>query len=282
MTTHARPIRGRANVRRRQRAWADRLGTAGWAAKGVVYLLIALLAGQLAFSGEADSDQTSKQGALAKLAEQPAGKFMLTIVVIGLFAYALYQLLSIFLPATGNDGKAWLQHLVRGGSAVVYGVLAFQGIGVLMDNAGRGSGGGSEAETKSWSATLLSSTPGTFVLVAIGIGFIGFGIHQIYRAHTRKFMRKLECRGRPGRDTIETVGVVGLSARAVVAGLLGFFVLLAVWKHNPDEVRGLDGALRTVQQAPAGPWILMAVAIGLAAYGVFALISARCRRHEAG
>jgi hypothetical protein len=280
MTTQTRSARGRANVRRQQDAWADRLGTAGWAAKGVVYLLIALLAGQLAFSGAADGDQASKQGALQKLAEQPAGKFMLTIVVIGLIAYALYGLLSIFLPATGSGAKTWLQHLVRGASAVVYGVLAYQGIRVLMDNAA--SGGGSEAQTKTWSATLLSSTPGTILLVAIGIGFIGFGVHQIYRAHTRKFMRKLECRGWPSRDTIETVGVVGLSARAVVAGLLGFFVLMAVWKHNPDEVRGLDGALRTVQQAPAGPWILMAVALGLAAYGVFSLISARCRRHDAG
>src|SRR6185503_15029431 len=137
--------------------------------------------------------------------------------------------------------------------------------------------GGGEGSQQTWSAVLLSSTAGTLALLAVGAGFIVFGGWQIHRAVSRSFLDKLDCPSGSmlNRRSIEWIGVTGLSARAVVAALLGLFVVLSVWRHDPGEVRGLDGALRAVLDAPAGPPLLAAVALGLAAYGLFSLVSAR-------
>jgi hypothetical protein len=265
---------------------ADWLGTAGWTAKGVLYLLIAVLALQLALSGGADGDQASKQGAMQALVDKPFGSVMLTIVVIGLFAYAAYRLLCVFLPqrSAGSGGKGeaeeWGHRLIHLGSAVAYGAFGVQGISLLM---GRGGGGG-ETTQKSWSATLLSSTPGTVALLAVGLGFLVFAGWQVHKAVTRSFLEKLQCPSGSflNHRSVEWIGVTGLVARGVVSALLGVFVVVSVWRHDPNEVRGLDGALRSVLTAPAGPPMLAVVAVGLAVYGAFSLVSARCRRHELG
>jgi hypothetical protein len=261
--------------------WAERLGTAGWAAKGIIYLLIAFIAGQLALRGDTGGREASKQGALRQLAEQPLGKVMLIVLAVGLAAYAANRVLAIFLPATGDDGKDWLRHAGRAGSAIVYGALAAQAISVVLGSNQGTAGPSTDSSQKEWSATLLSSTPGTIVLVAIGVGFIAFAAQQVHKGATKKFLEKLDtARSHVGHQAIEVIGEVGLVARGFVAFLLGLFVLVSVWKHDPNEVKGLDGTLRTVVAAPAGQAVLLAVAFGLAAYGVFALISAECRRHD--
>ena len=261
----------------------DLLGTVGWGAKGVLYLLIGALALQLAFTGGAEEDQASKQGAMQAVADKPFGGALLLVIVIGLFAYALYRLITAALPgpAIAEDAKKRTgKRLVHLGSAIAYGVFGAQGVSVLV---GKSSGGG-EAQQKTWSAVLLSSTAGTLVLVAVGIGFLAFAGWQVKKAVSRSFMKKLDCPSGTflKRQNVERIGVTGLLARGLVAALLGIFVIVAVWRHDPNEVRGLDGALRSLVDAPAGSVALGVAALGLAAYGLFALVCARCRRHELG
>jgi hypothetical protein len=280
--SHRRQRSGSGAAPSRSQA-TDWLGTVGWAAKGVLYLLIAALAIQLALSGGTDADQASKQGAMQSLVDKPFGSALLVIIVIGLFAYAAYRLVTVVMPAPGSDddGKKKLgKQAVHLGSAVAYAVAGAQGISVLM---GKSSGGG-ETQQKTWSATLLSSTPGTLALLAVGIGFLVFAGWQVRKGVTRSFLKKLDCPTGSfiNRRSVGWIGVTGLLARGVVAALLGIFVVVAVWRHDPNEVRGLDGALRSLIDAPAGPVLLMIAALGLAAYGVFALVCSRCRRHELG
>jgi hypothetical protein len=257
---------------------AEWLGTVGWAAKGVVYLLIALVAVQLAF-GNSD-DAASKQGALRKLVEQPAGSILLTLVVVGLFAYAAYRLFTVFTD-DGDDKKRVTHAITRLASAAAYAVVGVQGVQILLSND---SGQSGNEAPKTWSARLLDSGPGTALLIAVGLGLLAFAGYQLYKGVTKKFMEKLDppTSGHPSSTTIERVGMVGIIARGVVAALLGIFVMQAVIQHDPNQAQGLDGALREVQQAAFGSFLLLVVALGLGAYGAFALISSRCRRHAAG
>ena len=59
---------------------------------------------------------------------------------------------------------------------------------------------------------------------------------------------------------------------AVVAG---FLVVEAAVRYQPAKSTGLDGALRTLAQQSYGPWLLGALAIGLIAFGLYGLASAR-------
>jgi hypothetical protein len=112
---------------------------------------------------------------------------------------------------------------------------------------------------------------------------IGVAIDQVRRGVTHTFMKRISCtEGWPSESTIERVGTVGHLGRGVVVALLGLFVLVAVVQHDPDEVKGLDGALRSVADATAGSLVLGVVAAGLAAYGLYSIMAARCRRHSEG
>ena len=267
-----------------QLSWAERLGAVGWVARGIVYLLLALIVAQLALSGSTGDESATKQGALERLSDQPLGAPMLVVVMIGLACYAAYRLLSIFLPTTGNDSKDMAKHLLRFGSAVVYAALAWQAWAALTGGGeGEAGSGGSAEVSRTWSAALLSSTVGRVVLATVGIALLGIAIDQVRRGVTHTFMKRISCTGGwPSETTIERVGTAGHLGRGVVVALLGLFVLVAVVQHDPDEVKGLDGALRSVADATAGSLVLGVVAAGLAAYGLYSIIAARCRRHSEG
>jgi hypothetical protein len=259
------------------------LGAIGWAAKGAIYLLLAVIVAQLAFSGNTGDESATKQGALARLSDQPMGELMLVIVGIGLAAYAAYRLLTVFLPTTGNDGKDKAKHLLRVGSAAVYGLLAWQAWSVLTegDQAAQTSGGNEAPKT--WSASMMSSTAGRVVLGVVGVVLLGIAVDQVRRGVSQTFMKRMECpSGFPSESVVKVTGTAGHIGRGIVVGLLGLFVVIAVLQHDPNEVRGLDEALRTVADATLGAVVLVVVALGLAAYGVYSFTAARCRRHSEG
>src|SRR5206468_4510614 len=70
-------------------------------------------------------------------------------------------------------------------------------------------------------------------------------------------------------------GRFGHAARGVVFSLLGLFLVQAALHVDPKQAKGLDGALLALAQQPYGPWLLGIVALGLASFGVYSLLSAR-------
>jgi len=73
-------------------------------------------------------------------------------------------------------------------------------------------------------------------------------------------------------------GQAGLSARGVVFGIIGVFLIQAALHSNAGEALGLSGALRALEQQSYGQWVLGIVALGLVAYGFYMLVLARYRR----
>ena len=51
--------------------------------------------------------------------------------------------------------------------------------------------------------------------------------------------------------------------------------MLAAVRHKPSEATGLDGALRNLLGAPGGPVLLVIIAVGLIAFGVYSFGRAR-------
>jgi hypothetical protein len=74
------------------------------------------------------------------------------------------------------------------------------------------------------------------------------------------------------------LGAVGSWARAVVLVLVGVFVCSAAVTFDPRKARGLDAALRTLADRPYGPYLLGAVALGLACYGAYVLLETVYRK----
>jgi Domain of Unknown Function (DUF1206) len=251
--------------------WAERLGRFGFAAKGVLYGVVALIAAQVAVGEKGRPED--KKGALQLVAEQPLGEILLGILAAGLGGYALWRLIEAALGPKDEDGaKALGKRLVSLVKGVVYAGLCAAAIGILA-----GSGTGGSGSEKKAAGTLLELPAGVWLVTAVGLGLVVVGLFNGYRGVTLKFCDDLRSMGATEERWVKRIGVVGHLARLVVFGLIGVFLVKAALEYDPDEAVGLDGALLELVRQPLGPYLLGLVAFGLFAYGLFCLIEARYR-----
>ena len=59
---------------------------------------------------------------------------------------------------------------------------------------------------------------------------------------------------------------------------VGVLFVAAALKQHVGKTTGLDGALKSLRDLPAGPVILILIALGLACYGVYSFARARYAR----
>lgn len=261
------------------RRWIVPLARFGYAAKGVVYLIVGLLAAMAAFG--MGGRTTDSRGALEEILSQPYGKFLLGAVAVGLFGYAAWRLVQAFKD-TENKGSDLKGLAVRIGYAVIglaYIALAFSAVRMILGTGGSSGNSGGEP-SQEWTAWLLAQPFGQLLVGAIGLGVIAFAAFQIYKAYAAKFRENLltEEMSAQTQSVALRSGQFGLSARGVVFAIIGFFLILAALHSNPGEVRGLSGAMRALERQTFAPWLFGVVALGLAAYGFYMLVQARYRR----
>lgn len=257
--------------------WVERLARLGYAAKGVVYLIIGGIAARAAF-GSGERVQGS-QGALRTILEQPFGRFLLALVALGLAGYAVWRFVQAGLdPEHGGrtDGGGAAKRAGYAISGVIHAGLALAALRMVTGGGG-GQGGDRTAD---WTATLMRQPAGRWLVAAVGLGILGYGAHALYRAWAVKLDKQLDLSrlGPAARTWAVRSGRAGIAARGVVFLVMGFFLVRAAQHSDPGEARGLDGALQALQQQSYGPWILGLVALGLVGYGIYQLVEARYRR----
>ncbi len=258
--------------------WMTMFARLGYAAKGIVYLIIGGLSVALAVGrgGEA----TDQRGALRTIYEQPFGKFLLIVVAIGLIAFALWSFIQALFDTEGKgkDAKGILGRIGYAAVGISYGLLA---IGAIELAAGSGNGGQSTtSSTQDWTGKILHYPAGVFLVILIGLIVLGLAGYMLYRAYSANFKKKLalqEMRGQIRKWGIY-LGRFGYAAMGAVFCIVGLFLIIAAVKHNPNDAKGLDSALQVLLHQPFGPILLAIVALGLFAYGVYSFVEARYRR----
>jgi hypothetical protein len=256
--------------------WIEGLGRFGYAAKGVVYLIVGWLAVQSALGqGGTTTDQ---RGALAHVAAAPFGRSLLVVLAVGLVGYALWKIVLGILDTErkGTEWKGLLTRAVQVGVGLIYLGLAYSAIRIAM---GDGNVQGSSQQTQDWTARLMDQSFGTWLVIAAGLLVVGNGLFQLYRAVKADLCAELDCGDLSSeqRTWVERIGRAGYGARGIAFLTIGALLTLAAWHRNPSEAQGLDGALATLASQPFGLYLLGLVSAGLAAYGIFALIEARYR-----
>lgn len=258
----------------------EKLARFGYAVKGVVYGLIGVLA-VMAATGSGGETSDSR-GVLHTIAGGPFGQILIGAVAIGLFGYALWRFIQALVDPDhkGSDAEGLVKRVGYFISGVLYAGLGLAAARLLLGNGG--SGGGNSADT--WTAKLMAQPFGVWLVGIVGAIIIGVGLYQIYKAYKAKFMDKLKTgeMSATERTWAERLGRFGLSARGVVFSIIGVFLILAAVNTNPEEARGLEGALDTLAAQPYGPYLLGLVALGLVAYGIYCGVLARYRRIPAG
>ncbi|MCM5704209.1 DUF1206 domain-containing protein [Larsenimonas salina] len=249
----------------------------GYAAKGVVYILIGGLATMAAF--DLGGQRGGASEAVTQLAGQPFGSLMLIAMTVGLLCYTLWRWIQALFDAD-DKGHSLKGICVRIGyviSGSIYGMLGYRCIELLT------SSGGGNSTASSRTATLMSHTGGQIAVAIVGVVFFCVGLRQFQRAIKQHYRKSWRTHRMPQHQLAiaDTVARWGLCARGVVFGIIGGFLVIASWTANPDQAKGLGGALVTLAQQPFGPALLIVVALGLLAYGLYCFVNARYRDTQA-
>lgn len=245
---------------------------AGYVAAGILHFLIGLIALGLAGGSSGSADQS---GAIGRLAGSPGGTALLWFCFLGCIALALFQLSEVFLGGRAlKDRDRLVFRLKNGAQCAVYAV-----IGATFGRYALGGSSDSSSDTRSLSASLMSSPLGSALLLGIGVGVLAVGGYFIYSGATRRFRKKLSALPSHGVGTaVLALGTVGYVAKGFALAVLGVLVVVATVTSDPQQSTGLDGALKAMRDQPFGPWLLGAVALGLMAYGVFMVVRAKYQR----
>ena len=261
-------------VTREAAPWVEQLARFGYAAKGLVYILVGLFALRAA---RGNGQPTDSRGALRSIVSQPAGQVLIWVVALALLGYVLWRFVEAGLNPEGNKPVARVAHAISG---FIYAGLALEAARLAMGRSGGQSG---DQKASHWTAEAMSHPLGKWAVVIVGVGIAAFGLQQIYNAYRVKLDEQLSLASvsPSARRWVVRTARAGLAARGVVFTMVGGFLLLAGLRTDPGEARGVGGALQTLQQQPFGPWLLGAVGVGLAAYGIYELVRARYRRIRA-
>jgi hypothetical protein len=237
----------------------------GYAVSGLLHLLIGWITLQVAFGGSGKNADQS--GALASLAGNGAGKAALWVGVIGFLGLALWQVADAIVGHPGDDKDAWGGRAKAVGKAIVYLALAWSAF-----NFARGKSSNSRSQSVDFTAKLLDKPGGRALVVVIGLAVIGVGIYHVYKGWAKKFLQDLQ--DHPGTWATRA-GRVGYIAKGVALVIVGFLFVTAGFHKQAQEATGLDGALKSLRDEPFGTVLLVVMALGFAAFGLYSFSRAK-------
>ena len=256
--------------------WFEKLARFGYVAKGIVYIIIGLLALQtVAGTG---GKTTGSSGALETIVAQPFGRVLLSIMTVGIIGYVMWRLIQAILnpehPRQKLDFQSIVKRIGYAGSGIAYTGLAFTSFKLII-----GSGNTDNDSTEELTLIILEQPFGHWLVLLAGLIVIGIGISWIYRAYQAKFRQNFQLTQMSFRERIWVVriGKFGIAARGFVFTIIGFFLIQAAIQLDAREAKGVGGTLTALARQPFGIWILSTVALGLIAYGVYCLLQARYR-----
>jgi len=180
---------------------------------------------------------------------------------------------------TDNKGSSTLGIITRvfyAGVGVVYASIAWTALELLN---GTGTVREGDRPEQEWTARFLSLPYGRWIVGIVGAGFIGFCLYELRRAFGEKFSILKTSRTNATEDQVATrIGQVGITARALVFAIIGFFLIRSAITFDPRNARGISGALIALLRQTHGPWLLATLAVGLMSYGLYTLFLSWKRR----
>jgi hypothetical protein len=234
-------------------------------------VLVAVLAVQLAFGRS--SERTDQSGAFQALATQPLGVALLWVLAAGFATVTVWRIYETIRGFTWEQERrrAILRRSQSAGHAVISGTLLVLAVTSLLG----GGGGGAEGAT----AGVLGLPGGPVLVGLVGVGTVVVGGLAVRNGWTKDFLDDLALPLDPRvRSLVKRIGTVGFLAKGVSLVLIGVLIVIAAVRFDPAQANGLDAALKTLAGQPYGPYLLVALALGLLAYGVFGLVDARYHR----
>lgn len=246
----------------------------GLGSRAIIYLTLAALMADLAITGH--NRETDQGGALHDLGATDVGTVLLVVFAIGSVCYTAWRWSE---TAFGRQ----LEHLSRrdrakafieGACYLPFGIAAFA---VAGGNSGSADQAGAYRDA---SARVMHTTAGRVLVGVVGVVIVVVGAFLSSEGPRRSFLAQLALDDASSgwRRFTLTTGIIGATTRGIVFMFTGALVIVAAATASPAKAGGLDTAARTVARAPFGQIVLVVAALGMVAFGLFALAEARWRR----
>lgn len=258
------------------RAVLELVSRVGYVARGAVYLSVGFIA--LMAAVDLTPSAAGAVGAMQAWGRWPAGLFVLWLAGWGLAAFALWRGLQAVFDADGHGRtpRAWAIRAGQAVSGLVHAALALSAFEVAdgLENLSELDEDGAAREG---AAALLSLPGGDLALIAVGGFILAVGIANMMQGLFYDFSKRLDCSREACRWTVP-LGKIGYLGRGMAFAPLGFFIAESGLDARAQHARSLGGALQMLEAQPFGSWVLSLTALGLIAFGLFALVEARYRR----
>lgn len=264
------------NVKR----WIEIYARIGYAAKGIIYGTVGLLA--LMESFDFTSGETvGSEGVLQRVARQPFGRVMLFSLAISLIGYVVWRFVQAALDpehSNSSDKTDLLRRFSYACSGVAYVGVAYSAVEILQVSAS----GGEDKTAQDWALDMMRQPLGRWLVGGVGLVVFGIGCYYFYRAIKAEFRKRLKRHHMS--DAAKTwsmvVGRAGIAARGFVYAVIGCYTMRAAWEFDPSMIKTTEDALAVFNDNPTDELILAVLGIGFIAYGIHMGFQAAYRRIE--
>src|ERR1700730_4795302 len=255
------------------------LARGGLLARGAIYILIGLLAVQIAFGSSGKQADTA--GALHTVASHPGGLIVLWLLAVGFAGLAIWRFAEAAYGQAGPGGRKAGKRLGSLARAVLYAFICGSVVSFILGTGGKTSG---NTQSKDATATLMAHSGGRWLVALIGVGVGVAGVALAVYGIRGKFLEQLHMAqmSRRTAKVVKTLGLVGYVARGVVLCVAGGFLVDAAVSVRPQKAQGIDGSLLKLATTPLGPGLLVAFALVLVVFGVYSGCEARWLQVEPG
>ncbi|MBK5395304.1 DUF1206 domain-containing protein [Pseudomonas sp. TH39(2020)] len=251
------------------------LARGGYAARGVIYLIIGIFA---LLAAQDSTKPKDSHRSLETLLSQPFGHALVGLMVAGLLAFACWRVLQATRDVD-HHGKKFKGLVIRAGllaGGVVNGALAFFALGLLISGL-KSSGSSGGEQTKDLLAHILSWEHSNLLVYLVALVPLGVGIAHIIKGWKASFEKYFEA----DEDVMRYVRPVsrfGLIARGVAFIEIAMLLTISGSSYQAMDPPGMKDALNALQNLPAGAVILMVMALGLIAFSVYSFAEAAWRK----
>lgn len=243
----------------------------GYAARGVVYVIVGFIATFAAlYGGEAQGSH----GAMDYLINKPAGGIMVALIGVGFLSYATFRFLDGVFNIEEHDGKKGaLTRLARLVQSVFYTGLGLSAFSILKyrGDQNSGSAGGGDG-VESWTAKLMDWPFGPTLVTLVGLIVAGVGVYLFYQAWKTNWKKRLV--NTPMTEKLEPVIRYGVVAHGIVLLIIGGLMAYAGLVVDPEHAAGAGEAMEWLERQAFGKWLLLATGIGTIAFAAYCFVEA--------
>jgi hypothetical protein len=255
----------------------ENLARVGMIAYGVVHLLVAWLAIQLAWFG-GSGKSTDQSGAMSTLADSPVGKPLLWLIALGLIALAVWQAAEVLRWKSGwsASGKTRTKAIRKSANSLIKAAI-YIALAVLAIKFAIGAGTSSSQKQQETTAGVFSWPAGQWLVGIFGLVLIGSGVWHVRKGLNKHFLKQIDTSdASPSALKLVTrLGQIGFPGKGIALAGVGSLLIWAAVTFDPSKARGLDGAMHAILGLPFGRILLTLVALGIAAFGAFLFVRAR-------